>query len=167
MKSKSHKLSALKFVGKSVDIKELSELIRENLKLFKDTEFYPLLEKFYWQLESSAKLSIELEVAAQENDFDKNVTGNGYWSFIHNYNAAIKVVSKICKQLRKNRDKLLFNKKFYVKWVQVKNFFLDSIPDFKSGLCSREILINFRQTNEHKENVDKNLFFATDLIHTQ
>lgn len=115
MKSKSDKLGALKFVGKSVDIKELSEHISDNLKLFKETEFFTLLEKIYWQVESCAKLSVELEIAAHENDFDKNAAGNGYWSFIHNYNAAIKIVSKICKQLTKNRDKLLFNKKFYVK----------------------------------------------------
>ena len=115
MKSKSDKLNALKFIGRSVDTKELNDQISENLKLFNNTEFYPLLEKIYWQVECSEKISVELEVAAHENDFDKNTAGNGYWSFILNYNAAIKKVSKICKQLTRNRDKLLFNKKFYVK----------------------------------------------------
>lgn len=116
MKSKIDKLSALKFVGKSLDTKELSELLSNSLGIFKkDLEFYQSLEKIYWLVENSTKLSVELEIAARENDFDENTMGNGYWSFIHSYSAIEEKVLKICKQLTKNRDKFLFKKKFYVK----------------------------------------------------
>lgn len=115
MKSKIDKLSALKFVAKSLDTQELSQRISENLTLFKGSDFYQLLEKIYWQVENSTKLSAELEIAAYENDFDNNTIGNGYWSFIHSYNAVESNVLKICKQLSKNREKFLFKKKFYVK----------------------------------------------------
>lgn len=115
MKHKSDKLSALKFVPKPIDFKEIQETIGENLAIFKDSEIFLVLEKIYYVVDSSEKLSSELESAAREYDFDENTHGNGYWSLNFNLNAALKNVLKICKQMTKKRDKLLFNKKNYVK----------------------------------------------------
>lgn len=115
MKSKAEKFSALKFTPESVDVTELCGKIDENLKFFKNTELFLILEKIYWLVENSAKLSVELEVAAHECDFDTNSAGNGYWAFIHSYNAASEILMKICKKLALNREKVLFKKKFYVK----------------------------------------------------
>jgi hypothetical protein len=115
MKHKSDKLSALKFVPNQIDFKEVNENIEENLKIFKNCELFSIIEKIYYVVNNSEKLSGELENAAHENDFDENTHGNGYWSLICNLSAALKNVLKICKQMTKKRDKLLFNKKVYVK----------------------------------------------------
>lgn len=115
MKSKIEKFNALKFTPKSVDVFELCEKIDENLKFFKNTELFPILEKIYWLVENSAKLSVELEVAAHECDFDENSAGNGFWAFIHSLNAAAEILMKKCKKLATNREKVLFNKKSHVK----------------------------------------------------
>lgn len=115
MKHKSDKLSALKFIPKPIDSKDVNEKIEENLKIFKGSELYSTLEKIYYEVEKSGKISCDLEGAARENDYDEHTYGNGYWSLICNQTAALKNVLKICKQLSKKRDKILFKKKVYIK----------------------------------------------------
>jgi hypothetical protein len=115
MKSKMEKFSVLKYTPKSANLSELCEKIDENLKFFKNTEIFLILEKIYWLVENSEKLSVELEVAAHECDFDTNSAGNGFWAFIHCFNTASEILMKICKKLSTNREKVLTKKKFYVK----------------------------------------------------
>jgi hypothetical protein len=122
MKSKElSRFEKLKFGTHSIEVDRLMLNVLDNYDYFnlqKSAESSQLsnnLFKLNSNLEKLSKIQKNLEKAARESDFDENSPGNGYWSYIHNFNCAISVVQKTCEQLTKNREKILFNRKFYIK----------------------------------------------------
>jgi hypothetical protein len=122
MKSKElNKFAKLKFGSHSIEVDRLMLNVLENIDYFRvqksaeASELSKGLLQLNYHLEQLSKISSTLEKAAHDCDFDENSPGNGYWSHIHSFNCAIRVVTKTCKQLTKNREKILFNRKFYIK----------------------------------------------------
>lgn len=112
----------LKFIPQSNEqLEYLRENVYHNIEYFKaqknteSTQLVENLEQLEINLENTVKILKNLEIAAQECDYDANTPGNGFWSYVHNLNCATKSANKVCRQLTKNREKLLFNKKFYIK----------------------------------------------------
>jgi hypothetical protein len=113
------KFSRLRFTVPAFEIEHLRANVLDNYNYFcnqKSSESLQLssvLQKLNKNLEKVSDLKTNLQNAAQQCDYDENTPGNGFWSYFHNFSCALKNVRKVCMQLTKNRDKMLFNKKFY------------------------------------------------------
>lgn len=122
MKSKNlNKFDKIKFNPHSIEVEQLRSNVGENFNFFniqkspESAQLAIVLQRLTLNLEKLSKIQSLLEDAAHDSDYDELIRGNGFWSYIHNFNCAIKVAEKICMQLTKNREKILFNKKFYTK----------------------------------------------------
>ena len=118
MKSKiEDKFARLKFIPPTFDVEHLQTNVFDNYNYFcthknpESSQLASALQKLNVNLEKLSVLKVILENHAREFDYDENTPGNGFWSYIHNFGCAVKNVRKICKQLTKNRDKMLFKKK--------------------------------------------------------
>lgn len=116
---KENKYASIKFHPPTIETAHLRANVLDNLnyfQTFKDSELLALasiLQKLNIHLEKISDILPILENSARNSDYDENVPGNGFWSYLHMFNCALKNVRKICKQLTKNRTKLLFNRKCY------------------------------------------------------
>jgi hypothetical protein len=122
MKSKlEHKFDRLKFIPPTFDVEHLQSNIFDNYNYFSNhknpesSQLSSALQKLNVNLEKLSELKAILESHARECDYDENTPGNGFWSYIHNFGCVVKNVRKICHELTKNREKMLFNKKSYSK----------------------------------------------------
>lgn len=67
-------------------------------------------------VEKCSKFIFSIRSFAYEYDFDESTPGNGYRSFIHIYDSAIRETAKICKQLIAAREKIFFRADYYAKY---------------------------------------------------
>jgi len=122
MKSKiEYKFARLKFVPPTFEVEHLRANVLDNYNYFcshknpESSQLSSALQKMTVNLEKLSDLKTILESRAREYDYDENTPGNGFWSYIHNFGCVVKNVRKTCKQLTKNREKMLFSKKSYSK----------------------------------------------------
>lgn len=80
------------------------------------------LQNLKTNVENCEKIVVEIESFASDYDFDNETPGNGYRSFIDVFKSAVKKTTKICNQLIKNREKILFREIYYTKYdVQISS----------------------------------------------
>ncbi|KAG5674631.1 hypothetical protein PVAND_004585 [Polypedilum vanderplanki] len=155
MKSKElKKFANLKFSSHSIEVDQLILSVLDSIEFFKtqkdSSQLSNGLQQFNLHLEKLSKIANTLENAARECDYDINSPGNGYWSYIHSFNCAIKIMQNTFKQMTKNREKILFNKKFYIKELDLWNQIFESLIE----IC--ETLLQLR------EGGDKTVLFSQD-----
>lgn len=82
------------------------------------SEFDGLFRKICDLVESSMKTVKKIEKFAGLYDFDEQTPGNGYWSFVFIYEAAMSHTLSVCEDLVKKRDSWRFQRRSYVKYVK-------------------------------------------------
>ena len=100
------------------DLKEIALKNENYYKLDSTTSGSRLFECFtsIVQVLLSTKNSIEVvEGFAGEYDFNEMTPGNGYWSFLNIYTAALKGAIKTANYIFDYRNSLLFRKAHYLK----------------------------------------------------
>lgn len=66
-------------------------------------------------LQKSVPVIKEIESFVAVYDFDEHTPANGYRSFVHIFDAAVKHTERICNYITENRGSLLFRKSVYMK----------------------------------------------------
>lgn len=74
------------------------------------------LQSLKANVEKCDKIIVQIECFASDYDFDNETPGNGYRSFVDIFSSAITKTTKICQQLIKNREKILFSEIYYTKY---------------------------------------------------
>jgi Hormone-sensitive lipase (HSL) N-terminus len=87
----------------------------KNLKNVKNVQLFNSLSYLSVNLEKIEIIVEELEKLAREYDLSEDVHGNGFWTFIVNFSAAIRIVKKICKKITENRSNYFFSTNSYNK----------------------------------------------------
>lgn len=67
------------------------------------------------QVNSILPLVADIEKIMQLYDFDENIPGNGYRSFVVIAQASFKHAIQLCKYVALNKDSLIFRKGVYTK----------------------------------------------------
>jgi hormone-sensitive lipase len=84
-------------------------------KSFVGTRMQQNFEKLREFLDKSVPVVKEIESFAHKYDYDEKTPGNGYRSFVHIFESAVKYSQKHCQYITDNRASLLFRKSLYQK----------------------------------------------------
>ncbi|KAL7041373.1 hypothetical protein ACKWTF_000748 [Chironomus riparius] len=178
MKSKiEDKFARLKFVPPTFEVEHLQTNVFDNYNYFcthknpESSQLASALQKLNVNLEKLSVLKVILESRAREFDYDENTPGNGFWSYIHNFGCAVKIVRKICNQLTKNRDKMLFNKKSCSKELELWNEIFESLIQICDVLLKmlieddKKVLVtadnNWATLNRLMSTINQKAFYGT------
>lgn len=101
---------------------DLTAILLENFDFFRQVSdsnvgnFCQTFQVFGKTIEILQLKVDEIEGFAALYDFSETSPGNGYRSFIYVYNAALNRAKDVCILIQKNRERLLFRKRFYEKY---------------------------------------------------
>lgn len=101
----------------SVD--ELRGIICENIDYFDTNHEHNSLNLSLRALKTMIGRFIQIEEikkSAHEYDFDEKTPGNGYWSILYTFDAAVIETTSVCTNVQLNREKLFFNAGSYTKY---------------------------------------------------
>lgn len=136
---------------------DFDEILWDNLKYFKniDKELGQELQKVEENYKELLKVAQEIELFCGDYDFDENVKGNGYRSFINISHAYISKTKDICMQLRLNREETFFDKAKFKK--KLKRFNLAMETSKRIGICLIDNRGNSKTLFNDVGNLDNNL----------
>lgn len=115
------KFERIKFSVPNLNIEHSQRKVLENYNYFsvqknlESCQISSVLNKLNLNLEKISENKSKTESLARHYDYDENTPGNGFWTILHNLCCAVENVEKICAELTKTREKILFNKKSYWK----------------------------------------------------
>lgn len=123
--------------------------------------FDGIFRKLSERVESSVITVRKIEGFAGLYDFDEKSPGNGYWSFVFIYEAALIHARRVCVDVIDKRDSWFFRRNVYVKYVSV---IFDICSSAHSCICLsfREVQV-CAQIFESLHQICKNLLLIHDI----
>lgn len=78
-----------------------------------------VFQKLIDRVESSVITVKQVESFAGLYDYDDQTPGNGYWSFVYIYEAALIHTYRVCMDIINKRNSWFFRRNVYVKYINV------------------------------------------------